>query len=636
MAELYLPSEDFKKKAIIKDETVYEQGQDIETFWATQAQLLKWDKKWDQVLQRNPPYYKWFLNGKINASVNCLDRWMTPDDKDKIAYIWEGEMGEVRKYTYEDLYKEVNKFANVLKKLGVKKGDIVSLYMPVIPELPIAMLACARIGAPHSVVFAGFSAESLRDRMDNAESKFVITVDGYYRRGKVLKHKQKTDEAVDKIDVNKVVVVKRGGNEINMVPNRDYWWHELMADADDYCKPEEIDSEDLLFLMYTSGTTGKPKGVMHSTGGYLTGVLTTMKWVFDLHDDDIYWCTADIGWITGHSYMVYGPLAAHSTSILYEGSPDYPSPARWWEIVEKYKVTILYTAPTAIRMFMRWGASWLEKHDLTSLRLLGSVGEPINPEAWLWYYRHVGNNSCPIVDTWWMTETGMQMITPLPGILPLKPGSATRPFPGVSFEIRGPKGALPSGEKGDLVITQPWPSMLRGLYKAPDKYMEEYWSKYGPEAFFTGDGAIMDEDNYLWLLGRIGDVLNVAGHRLGTAEVESALVDYPSVTEAAVVGIPDEIKGQVPFAYVSLAADVEPSDDLKDKLMKHVSKIIGPTARPKDIIFSDDLPKTRSGKIMRRVLRNIATNEEIGDITTLRNPEIVHVIQERLKKKGIK
>jgi len=634
MAELYLPSEDFKKKAIIKDETVYEQGQDIETFWATQAQLLKWDKKWDQVLQRNPPYYKWFLNGKINASVNCLDRWMTPDDKDKIAYIWEGEMGEVRKYTYEDLYKEVNKFANVLKKLGVKKGDIVSLYMPVIPELPIAMLACARIGAPHSVVFAGFSAESLRDRMDNAESKFVITVDGYYRRGKVLKHKQKTDKAVDKIDVNKVVVVKRGGNEINMVPNRDYWWHELMADADDYCKPEEIDSEDLLFLMYTSGTTGKPKGVMHSTGGYLTGVLTTMKWVFDLHDDDIYWCTADIGWITGHSYMVYGPLAAHSTSILYEGSPDYPSPARWWEIVEKYKVTILYTAPTAIRMFMRWGASWLEKHDLTSLRLLGSVGEPINPEAWLWYYRHVGNNSCPIVDTWWMTETGMQMITPLPGILPLKPGSATRPFPGVSFEIRGPKGALPSGEKGDLVITQPWPSMLRGLYKAPDKYMEEYWSKYGPEAFFTGDGAIMDEDNYLWLLGRIGDVLNVAGHRLGTAEVESALVDYPSVTEAAVVGIPDEIKGQVPFAYVSLAADVEPSDDLKDKLMKHVSKIIGPTARPKDIIFSDDLPKTRSGKIMRRVLRNIATNEEIGDITTLRNPEIVHVIQERLKKKA--
>jgi len=634
MAELYLPSEDFKKKAIIKDETVYEQGQDIETFWATQAQLLKWDKKWDQVLQRNPPYYKWFLNGKINASVNCLDRWMTPDDKDKIAYIWEGEMGEVRKYTYEDLYKEVNKFANVLKKLGVKKGDIVSLYMPVIPELPIAMLACARIGAPHSVVFAGFSAESLRDRMENAESKFAITVDGYYRRGKVLKHKQKTDEAVDKIDVNKVVVVKRGGNEINMVPNRDYWWHELMADADDYCKPEEIDSEDLLFLMYTSGTTGKPKGVMHSTGGYLTGVLTTMKWVFDLHDDDIYWCTADIGWITGHSYMVYGPLAAHSTSILYEGSPDYPSPARWWEIVEKYKVTILYTAPTAIRMFMRWGASWLEKHDLTSLRLLGSVGEPINPEAWLWYYRHVGNNSCPIVDTWWMTETGMQMITPLPGILPLKPGSATRPFPGVSFEIRGPKGALPSGEKGDLVITQPWPSMLRGLYKAPDKYMEEYWSKYGPEAFFTGDGAIMDEDNYLWLLGRIGDVLNVAGHRLGTAEVESALVDYPSVTEAAVVGIPDEIKGQVPFAYVSLAADVEPSDDLKDKLMKHVSKIIGPTARPKDIIFSDDLPKTRSGKIMRRVLRNIATNEEIGDITTLRNPEIVHVIQERLKKKA--
>ena len=633
MAEIYLPSEAFKKKAVIQDEAIYKQGQNIETFWAEQAKMLKWDKKWDQVLERNPPYYKWFLNGKINASVNCLDRWITPDEKDKIAYIWEGEMGEVRQYTYEQLYREVNKFANVLKTVGVNKGDIVSLYMPVIPELPIAMLACARIGAPHSVVFAGFSAESLRDRMENAESKFLITVDGYYRRGKVLNHKQKSDEAVDQLDVTKVVVVKRGGNDITMVPNRDQWWHELMADADDYCKPAEIDSEDLLFLMYTSGTTGKPKGVMHSTGGYLTGVLTTMKWVFDLQDDDIYWCTADIGWITGHSYMVYGPLAAHTTSILYEGSPDYPSPARWWELIEKYKITILYTAPTAIRMFMRWGAQWLEKHDLTSLRLLGSVGEPINPEAWLWYYRHVGNNSCPIVDTWWMTETGMQMITPLPGVLPLKPGSATRPFPGVSIEIRGPSGVLPPGEKGEMVITQPWPSMLRGLYKAPDKYMEEYWGKYGPEAFFTGDGAIIDQDNYLWLLGRMGDVLNVAGHRLGTAEVESALVDYPSVTEAAVVGIPDEIKGQVPFAYVSLAAGVETSDDLKDKLMKHVSKIIGPTARPKDIIFSDDLPKTRSGKIMRRVLRNLATHEDIGDITTLKNPEIVQVIRERLEKK---
>ena len=633
MADIYLPPEDFKKKAVIQDEAIYKQGQNIETFWAEQAKMLKWDKKWDQILERNPPYYKWFLNGKINASVNCLDRWITPDHKDKIAYIWEGEMGEVRQYTYEQLYTEVNKFANVLKTLGVKKGDIVSLYMPVIPELPIAMLACARIGAPHSVVFAGFSAESLRDRMDNAESKFLITVDGYYRRGKVLNHKQKSDEAVDQLDVNKVVVVKRGGNDITMTPNRDHWWHELMADADDYCKPAEIDSEDLLFLMYTSGTTGKPKGVMHSTGGYLTGVLTTMKWVFDLQDDDIYWCTADIGWITGHSYMVYGPLAAHTTSILYEGSPDYPSPARWWELIEKYKVTILYTAPTAIRMFMRWGTQWLEKHDLTSLRLLGSVGEPINPEAWLWYHRHVGNNACPIVDTWWMTETGMQMITPLPGILPLKPGSATRPFPGVSVEIRGPSGVLPPGEKGEMVITQPWPSMLRGLYKAPEKYMEEYWGKYGPEAFFTGDGAILDQDNYLWLLGRMGDVLNVAGHRLGTAEVESALVDYPSVTEAAVVGIPDEIKGQVPFAYVSLAAGVEPSDDLKAQLMKHVSKIIGPTARPKDIIFSDDLPKTRSGKIMRRVLRNLATHEDIGDITTLKNPEIVQVIRERLEKK---
>ncbi len=634
---VFSPPEEFRKNAWIKDESVYEEGEDYIKFWEKRAEeMIDWFQKWDKVLEVDEPYYKWFINGKLNASYNCLDRWIERGKGDKLAYIWEGELGEVRKLTYKQLYEEVCKFANALKSMGVKKGDIVSIYLPMIPELPIAMLACARIGAPHSVIFAGFSAEAFKDRVEDAGAKYVITCDGYYRRGKLLNHKEKTDEGLKDLDVKKVIVVKRANGDVPMQEGRDVWWHDVIKDQPAECKPEVMDAEDLLFLMYTSGTTGKPKGVMHTTGGYMVGVATTMKWVFDVKDDDVYWCTADIGWITGHSYIVYGPLANAVTNVMYEGAPDYPKPDRWWEIVEKYKVTILYTAPTAIRLMMKWGEKWPNMHDLSSLRLLGSVGEPINPEAWLWYYKVIGKERCPIVDTWWMTETGMHIITPLPGVTKLKPGSATFPFPGLKAEVRDENGVCPPGQKGDLVITRPWPSMLRGLYNAHDKYVEEYWSKYGFGKFYTGDGAMVDEDGYFWLLGRIGDVINVAGHRLGTAEVESALVSHESVAEAAVVGIPHEIKGQVPFAYVVLREGVEPSDELKQELIKHVVKVIGPTAKPDDILFVSDLPKTRSGKIMRRILRGLAEKGEIiGDITTLRNPETVHEIKEAIEKRKV-
>ncbi len=630
--QVFPPPEEFKKRALIKDESVYKEGEDYIKFWERRAEeMIDWYKKWDKVLEANPPYYKWFINGKLNACYNCLDRWIERGKGNKIAYIWEGENGEVRKLTYKQLYEEVCKFANALKSIGVKKGDIVSIYLPMIPELPIAMLACARIGAPHSVIFAGFSAEALKDRVEDAGAKYVITCDGYYRRGKILNHKEKTDEGLKNLDIKKVIVVKRAGNDVDM-HERDVWWHDLVKDMPKECEPEIMDAEDLLFLMYTSGTTGKPKGVMHTTGGYMVGVATTMKWIFDVKDNDIYWCTADIGWITGHSYIVYGPLANNVTGIMYEGAPDYPNPARWWEIIEKYKVTIFYTAPTAIRMAMKWGEKWPNMHDLSSLRLLGSVGEPINPEAWLWYYKVIGKERCPIVDTWWMTETGMILITPLPGITKLKPGSATFPFPGLKAEVRDEKGICPPGKKGELVITRPWPSMLRGLYKAHEKYIEEYWSKYGYDKFYTGDGAMIDEEGYFWLLGRIGDVLNVAGHRLGTAEVESALVSHEAVAEAAVVGKPHEIKGQVPLAYVVLKEGYKWNEELENELKKHVSKVIGPTAKPEDIIFVSDLPKTRSGKIMRRILRNIAEGKPLGDLTTLRNPEVVEEIKEAVKK----
>ncbi len=634
---VFSPPEEFRKNAWIKDEKVYEEGEDYIKFWEKRAEeMIDWFQKWDKVLEVDEPYYKWFINGKLNASYNCLDRWIERGKGDKLAYIWEGELGEVRKFTYKQLYEEVCKFANALKSMGVKKGDIVSIYLPMIPELPIAMLACARIGAPHSVIFAGFSAEAFKDRVEDAGAKYVITCDGYYRRGKLLNHKEKTDEGLKNLDVKKVIVVKRANGDVPMQEGRDVWWHDVIKDQPAECKPEVMDAEDLLFLMYTSGTTGKPKGVMHTTGGYMVGVTTTMKWVFDVKDDDVYWCTADIGWITGHSYIVYGPLANAVTSVMYEGAPDYPKPDRWWEIVEKYKVTILYTAPTAIRLMMKWGEKWPNMHDLSSLRLLGSVGEPINPEAWMWYYKVIGKERCPIVDTWWMTETGMHIITPLPGVTKLKPGSATFPFPGLKAEVRDEKGVCPPGQKGELVITRPWPAMLRGLYNAHEKYVEEYWSKYGFGKFYTGDGAMVDEDGYFWLLGRIGDVINVAGHRLGTAEVESALVSHESVAEAAVVGVPHEIKGQVPFAYVVLKEGVEASEELKQELIKHVVKVIGPTAKPDDILFVSDLPKTRSGKIMRRILRGLAEKGEIiGDITTLRNPEVVHEIKEALEKRKV-
>ncbi|MEM1513458.1 MAG: acetate--CoA ligase [Candidatus Thermoplasmatota archaeon] len=633
--EIISPPDEFVNKALIKDKKVYEEGENYIEFWEKRAkEMIYWYKKWDKVLDANPPYYKWFINGKLNASYNCLDRWLK-DKGDKIAYIWEGEMGEVKKITYKQLHHEVCRFANALKSIGVKKGDIVTIYLPMVLELPIAMLACARIGAPHSVVFAGFSSEALKDRMEDAGSRYLITCDGYYRRGKLINHKEKADEGIKNLDVEKVVVAKRLEEEVNMKEGRDIWWDEIVKNMPSKCEPEIMDACDLLFLMYTSGTTGKPKGVMHSTGGYLVGVTTTMKWVFDIKDEDIFWCTADIGWITGHSYIVYGPLATATTSIIYEGAPDYPTPGRWWEIIEKYKVTIFYTAPTAIRMAMKWGEKWPNEHDLSSLRLLGSVGEPINPEAWLWYYNVIGKRRCPIVDTWWMTETGMHLITPLPGITKLKPGSATFPFPGVKAEVRDENGICPVGQKGELVITRPWPSMLLGLYRADDKYIEEYWSKYGYDKFYTGDGALVDEDGYFWLLGRIGDVLNVAGHRLGTAEVESALITHPAVAETAVVAINHEIKGQAPLAYVVLKEGFKPSEELKKELIKQVDKIIGPTARPEDIIFVDDLPKTRSGKIMRRLLKQIANNEMLGDITTLRNPEIVEHIKEAFEKRKV-
>jgi len=635
--KVFSPPAEFKEKAWVKSDDVYKEGEDYIKFWEKRAEeMIDWFKKWDKVLEVDEPYYKWFINAKLNASYNCLDRWIERGKGDKLAYIWEGELGEVRKFTYKQLYEEVNKFANALKEMGVKRGDVVSIYLPMIPELPIAMLACARIGAPHSVVFAGFSAEAFRDRVEDAGSKYVITCDGYYRRGKLLKHKEKTDEGIAGMDIKKVIVVKRADGNVPMKEGRDVWWHDVVDGKPAECPPEEMDAEDLLFLMYTSGTTGKPKGVMHTTGGYMVGVTTTMKWVFDVKDDDVYWCTADIGWITGHSYIVYGPLANGVTSVMYEGAPDYPKPDRWWEIVEKYGVTILYTAPTAIRLMMKLGEEWPNKHDLSSLRLLGSVGEPINPEAWLWYYRVIGKERCPIVDTWWMTETGMHIIAPLPGVTPLKPGSATFPFPGLKAEVRDEKGVCPPGQKGELVITRPWPSMLRGLYNAHEKYVEEYWSKYGFGNFYTGDGAVVDEDGYFWLLGRIGDVINVAGHRLGTAEVESALVSHPAVAEAAVVGISHEIKGQTPFAYVVLKEGMQESEELKKELIKHVVKVIGPTAKPEDILFVRDLPKTRSGKIMRRILRGLAEKGEIiGDITTLRDPDIVHEIKEHLEKRKV-
>ncbi|MEQ9619947.1 MAG: acetate--CoA ligase [Deltaproteobacteria bacterium] len=628
----FLPSKKFREQANVKDDSIYRKAKrQGEKFWEDFAKELHWFKKWRKVLSWKPPHAKWFIGGKLNVSYNCLDRHLNTWRKNKAAIIWEAESGESVTLTYRELYREVNKFANVLKSLGVKKGDRVTIYLPMIPELAIAMLACARIGAPHSIVFGGFSAESLSDRINDSKAKVLIASDGGYRRGGVVPLKKNADEALKKTkSVRKVVVVKRVGSraKIKMKKGRDYWWHELMDDAPAYCEPEKMDSEDMLFMLYTSGTTGKPKGIVHTTGGYLTGVYATTKLVFDLKEEDTYWCTADIGWITGHSYIIYGPLANGATSIMYEGAPDYPDIGRFWAIVEKYGVTIFYTAPTAIRAFMRWGEEYPKKHDLSSLRLLGSVGEPINPEAWMWYYINIGNKKCPIVDTWWQTETGSILITPLPGITKLKPGSATLPFPGIEADIVDENGKRVKEGAGYLVIKTPWPSMLRTIYRDLKRYVDTYWSRF-PGIYFTGDGAKRDKDGYIWVLGRVDDVMNVAGHRISTMEVESAHVAHPHVVEAAVIGRAHEIKGQAIVAFVTLRENVKHSEKLIDELKKHVSKKIGAIARPDEIIFTAELPKTRSGKIMRRLLRNIAEGTILGDTTTLADPAVVKGLKEQ-------
>ena len=620
------PSGDFVGKANMADPDIYEKArQDPEAFWAGLAEELDWFQKWDRVLEWDPPFAKWFVGGKLNVSYNCIDRHLTAGRRNKAAIIWEGEPGDWKVYTYWDLYREVCRFANGLKSLGVRKGDRVTIYLPMTPELPIAMLACARIGAPHSVVFGGFSAESLRDRINDSASKLLITADGGYRRGGIVPLKQNADDSLDgSPSIERVVVLRRTGSaDDKMVDGRDIWWHDLVEGQPQTCDPEPMDSEDMLYLLYTSGTTGKPKGIVHTTGGYLLGTYATTKWVFDLKEDDTYWCTADIGWVTGHSYIVYGPLANGATSVMYEGSPDYPDRDRFWAIVAKYGVSILYTAPTAIRTFMRWGVSYPQRHDLSTLRLLGSVGEPINPEAWVWYWQNIGLGNCPVVDTWWQTETGSIMIAPLPGLTTLKPGSATQPFPGIEAEILDEAGnAVGPGSGGYLTIKRPWPSMLRNIYGDPQRFKDTYWSRF-PGIYFTADGAKLDEDGYFWLLGRVDDVINVSGHRIGTMEVESALVDNLKVAEAACIGKDHEVKGQAIVAFVTLKDEVAMSDDVITELKAHVAGKIGAMARPDDIYFATELPKTRSGKIMRRLLRDVAEGRALGDTTTLADPAVV-------------
>ena len=631
-ARTFPPPDEFKANALVKDRSVHERAeQDLEGFWNEQAERLRWMKPWDQVLEWDLPFAKWFVGGQLNVSDNCLDRHVDNGDGDKVAYHWEGEPGDTRTITYEELRDDVARFANALKSIGVQRGDRVNIYMGMVPELPVAMLACARLGAAHSVVFGGFSADALRDRINDAEAKVLITQDEGWRAGKVVPLKKNADDAVTNTPtIEKVVVLRRTGNDVPWTADRDVWWHDLVEGESADCPPEAMDAEDLLYLLYTSGTTAKPKGIMHTTGGYLTGVSTTHRLVFDLHaDTDVYWCAADIGWVTGHSYIVYGPLANGATSILYEGAPNFPDKDRWWEIIEKYKVTILYTAPTAIRTFMKWGTDWPEKHDLSSLRLLGSVGEPINPEAWVWYHTNIGGGRCPVVDTWWQTETGMIMITPLPGAIATKPGSATFPFPGVDADIvdnDGESVGIPGG--GYLVLSKPWPAMLRGIYGDPERYTQTYWSRFEGR-YFAGDGAKRDEDGYFWLLGRVDDVMNISGHRISTTEVESALVDHHDVAEAAVIGKVDETTGQQIVAFVTLKGNVEAADDTTEVLREHVARKIGKLARPTTIIFTPDLPKTRSGKIMRRLLKDVAEERELGDVTTLADPAIVEEIRDK-------
>ncbi|MGI9101980.1 MAG: acetate--CoA ligase [Terriglobales bacterium] len=630
------PPPEFSQRAHIKSMEEYrkiydESIADPEKFWAGVAKELHWFKPWKTVLEWKAPWAKWFSGGEMNLSYNCLDFQIEKGRGDKVALIWEGEpMGEIRKLTYKQLLAEVSKFANVLKKLGIKKGDRIAIYMGMCPELPIAMLACARIGAPHSVVFGGFSSNALVDRITDSQAVAVITQDGSWRRGSEVKLKPAVDEALESCpSVKHVIVNKRTGSQVTMKDGRDHWMQELMKDASPECAAEPLEAEHPLYILYTSGTTGKPKGVVHTTGGYSVYTYLTTKWVFDIKDSDIYWCTADIGWVTGHSYIVYGPLQNGATSLMYEGAPNAPSFDRFWDIVDRHKVNILYTAPTAIRTFIKWGEEWPKKHKMESLRLLGTVGEPINPEAWMWYRELIGHDRCPIVDTWWQTETGGIMITPLPGAIPTKPGSATLPFPGIVPDVVSMDGkSVPLGSGGFLVIKQPWPGMLRTVYGDPDRYVQNYWSQI-PGIYFTGDGARKDKDGYFWIMGRVDDVINVSGHRLSTMEVESALVAHPKVAEAAVVGRPDELKGQAIAAFVTLEQGNQPTPELKKELQQWVSKEIGALARPDDIRFSDVLPKTRSGKIMRRLLRELATSGDVkGDVTTLEDLGVIAKLRE--------
>ncbi len=630
---VFWPTDELKQRTWVSDEAIYDQANaDPEAFWAKHAEDLHWFKKWDKTYEFAPHAYKWFVGGKINLSYNSLDRHIEASKGDNIALIWEPEPieEEAVKLTYKQLHKRVCKLANALKDLGVKKGDAVGIYLPMIPEAVIAMQACARIGAPHSVVFSAFSPDSLRARMVDCEAKVVITADGYYRRGKAINLKKNADAGVEDSPVETVVVVQRTGAEVSMIEGRDLWYHDIVANASIDCPAEQLDSEDLSFLLYTSGTTGKPKGIMHTTGGYAVQAYITAKWNFDMHEGDVYWCTADVGWITGHTYINYGPLMNGATTLVYEGSPDTPDNGRFWAIIEKHKVTQLYTAPTAIRMFVKWGDEWPEKHDLTSLRLLGTVGEPINVDAWMWYFKMIGGGRCPIIDTWWQTETGANMVNSLPGIGPFMPTIAGRPFPGVLGDILD-SGGTPLGpnEGGYLAISSPFPPALtRGIYGDVARFKAQYFSEYGPERYFTSDGARRDEVGNIRITGRVDDVMNVAGHRLATAEVESALAQNDKVSEVAVVSRPHDLKGEVPVAFVLLRGGIEPSDDIRKELMTTVNRAIGPTGRPDRIIFAHDVPKTRSGKIMRRVLKALVRHEPVGDLTTLQNPESVEELQE--------
>jgi len=636
----FTPSADFRRNAHVSDHALYNQSP--EAFWESEANKLEWFEKWNTVCDWKPLHAKWFIGGKLNISVNCVDRHIKTHRRNKAALIWEGEPGDRRTLTYWDLYVEVQKFANVLKRLGVGRGDRVAVYMPMIPEVVIAMLACTRIGAIHSVVFGGFSPESLRDRINDAQAKLLITADGGYRRGSVVPLKRNADKAIEECpSIENVIVVQRkhGGSGDDMFDEfkegRDHWWHRLMRDAPATCEPEKMDAEDVLYILYTSGTTGKPKGIVHTTGGYLVGVTTTTKLVFDLKEEDVFWCTADVGWVTGHSYLVYGPLANGATCVMYEGAPDWPEKDRFWQICERYGVTILYTAPTAIRAFMKWGDHWPEKHDLSRLRLLGSVGEPINPEAWMWYHEKIGGKRCPIVDTWWQTETGAIVISPLPGLTETKPGSATMPLPGYTAALLDANAKeIPIGG-GLLALTKPWPSMLRTIWGDDARYVQTYFAKWPgrPDLYFPGDGAKRDEDGYYWILGRVDDVLNVAGHRIGTMEVESALVEHPAVAEAAVVGRAHELKGQALAAFVTLREGFKHSAELRDELRNFVAEKIGAIAKPDDVLFSADLPKTRSGKIMRRLLRDIAEGRALGDTTTLADPSVVASLKDQYEER---